>query len=208
MILCDIGNSRMHLYDGESVIHCSHEEGIARYGERDDLFFICVNEAVRREIEARNLPWTDLSDRHLLETEYAGLGIDREAACLGVVEGVVIDAGSAITVDVMERGRHLGGWIWPGIRAMLESYRNISEKLAVSLNPEVSLDRLPLDTRDAISFAILAPVKALVERYAPGKRVVVTGGDATIVAKVLPGAEIDEKVVFEGMKKLIKDNEC
>jgi len=156
MILCDIGNSRMHLYDGESVIHCSHEEGIARYGGRDDLFFICVNEAVRREIEARNLPWTDLSDRHLLETEYAG----------------------------------------------------ISEKLAVSLNPEVSLDRLPLDTRDAISFAILAPVKALVERYAPGKRVVVTGGDATIVAKVLPGAEIDEKVVFEGMKKLIKDNEC
>ncbi len=208
MILCDIGNSRMHICEGEEVIHCSHDEGIERYGEREDLFFICVNEAVRREIKKKKLPWTDLSHRHRLETAYKGLGIDREAACLGVEEGVVVDAGSAITVDIMEKGRHLGGWIWPGIRAMLESYRNISEKLSVSLDPDLSLDRLPLDTGDAIGFAILAPIAALTEKYAPGKRIVVTGGDAVIVAKALPDAEIDETVVFRGMKKLIKDNEC
>jgi type III pantothenate kinase len=208
MILCDIGNSRMHCCEAGRVVHLSHGEGIERYGAREDLFFICVNERMRERIAKAGLPWTDLSGRRRLETAYRGLGIDREAACLGIEDGVVVDAGTAITVDVMTEGRHLGGWIWPGIRAMLESYRSISGKLSLPLNPDVSLNRLPLETRDAISFAILAPIGALVGRYAPGKRVVVTGGDAPIVAKALPDAEIDETVVFRGMKKLIKDNEC
>ena len=124
------------------------------------------------------------------------------------MDGVVIDAGSAITVDVMDRGRHLGGWIWPGLRRTLEAYTEVSPKLAYDLNPDVSLDTLPLQTRNAISFGILAPICCLVERFREGRKVVVTGGDARIVAKTIPDARIDETVVFEGMKKMIKDNEC
>ena len=207
MILCDIGNSRMHVFDGVSVRHYSHEDGLAALHE-SDVCFICVNEAMRKRIRQEAPKWTDLSDRHLLNTNYKGLGIDREAACLGIEDGVVIDAGTAITVDVMERGRHLGGWIWPGLSAWLASYRQVSEKLAFDLNPEVSLDALPQNTADAISFAILAPIHTLVGRFGREKHIVVTGGDAEIVAGAIPGAEIDDTVVFKGMKKMIKDSVC
>ncbi|WP_201353575.1 type III pantothenate kinase [Hydrogenimonas urashimensis] len=207
MILCDIGNSRMHLYDGCRVEHLSHAEGLARYA-RQRVFFISVNESVRRKIGRLGLPWIDLSEKHLLKTAYKGLGIDREAACLGIEEGVVIDAGSAVTVDLMEEGRHLGGWIWPGLERMLGAYRSISDKLDVTLNPDVSLERLPLDTRDAVSFAMLGSIAALVAKHAKAKRVVVTGGDAAVIARTIPGAVIDETIVFKGMKKMIKDSEC
>ncbi len=207
MILCDIGNSRMHVYDGISVRHLSHEEGIALFRE-SELFFICVNDSVRERIGREAPGWIDISQRHRLKTDYEGLGIDREAACLGIEDGVVVDAGSAITVDVMEKGRHLGGWIWPGLSAWLSAYRDVSEKLAVELVSDVELDRLPLKTEDAVSFAILASVKTMIQRFAREKRIVVTGGDAPVVAHILPGAEIDETIVFKGMKKMIKDSVC
>ncbi|BDY12279.1 type III pantothenate kinase [Hydrogenimonas cancrithermarum] len=207
MTLCDVGNSRMHFFDNGKIFHLSHAEGIERYKEKA-LFFICVNDEVRRTIEASAPRWIDLSGRHLLNTQYRGLGVDREAACLGIWDGVVIDAGSAVTVDVMEEGRHLGGWIWPGIRAMLDAYRAVSPKLMFDLNPHVDLEKLPMKTRDAISFAILAPIKRVTERFAKGKRIVVTGGDAPIVAPLLPEAEIDETVIFKGMKLMLKEEEC
>ena len=44
------------------------------------------------------------------ETSYEGLGIDR-LACSFQDNCVIVDAGSAITVDIMEEGIHKGGFI-------------------------------------------------------------------------------------------------
>jgi type III pantothenate kinase len=207
MILCDIGNSRMHFFDDGTIKHLSYEEGIAIYGKMQ-VFYICVSDRAQTMIIRSALSWVDLSKHRVLETAYRGLGIDREAACLGISDGIVIDAGSAITVDVMEKGVHRGGWIWPGIRAMLEAYKNVSPKLSFELDTHVALDRLPMETKDAISFGILASIKELIGRFSIGKDVVVTGGDAEIVAALLPGARVDETLVFKGMKQMLKDVEC
>jgi type III pantothenate kinase len=153
--------------------------------------------------------WVDLSGRRCLKTRYRGLGIDREAACLGVWDGIVIDAGSAITVDVMEEGVHRGGWIWPGLAASRRAYAEISPVLDRPPVQSVALEEVPMDTDAAVGFGIFAPIACVVERFRKGKRVVVTGGDAEIVASVIPGAIVDETVVFEGMKKMIqKDRAC
>jgi len=197
----------MHFFDGGTIKHLSYEEGIATYGEMQ-VFYICVSDRAQAMIAQSAPAWVDLSKYRVLKTAYRGLGIDREAACLGIGDGIVIDAGSAITVDVMENGIHRGGWIWPGIRAMLKAYEAVSPKLSYPLNPNVALDRLPMETKDAISFGLLAPIKAVVERFCDGKAVVVTGGDAKIVAQLLPDAQIDETLVFKGMKQMLKDVEC
>ncbi len=206
MILCDIGNTRMHFYDGKRVAHLSHEEGLRRY-KNAPVRFICVNEAVRRRIEREAPAWRDLSSCRLLETAYRGLGIDREAACLGVEDGIVVDAGSAITVDIVEEGVHRGGWIWPGLAAMRRAYAAISPVLERPLEVSVPLDRVPMETGKAVSFGILSPIATVIARFRRGRRIVVTGGDAETVAAILPGAVVDETVVFKGMKKMIETKE-
>jgi type III pantothenate kinase len=208
MILCDVGNSRMHLYEDGKVKHFCHEEGLRRYAG-EAVRYICVHEKMREHIAKEAPKWVDLSEYRCLATEYRGLGIDREAACLGVWDGVVVDAGSAVTVDVMEEGRHRGGWIWPGIAAMQRAYAAISPVLDRPPVRDVDLAKIPMDTDAAVGFGMLAPIACLIERFAKGKPVVVTGGDAALVASAIPGAIVDESIVFKGMKKMMqKDSLC
>ncbi|WP_417664805.1 type III pantothenate kinase [Pseudidiomarina sp.] len=60
-------------------------------------------------------------------SEPSNLGVDRWLAMLGAFDEqpkatVIIDAGTAITVDwVDEHGQHLGGWIAPGVNLMKTS---------------------------------------------------------------------------------------
>ncbi|WP_353662996.1 type III pantothenate kinase [Hydrogenimonas sp. SS33] len=209
MILCDIGNSRMHCFDGERVEHLSFEEGLRKYA-RSDVRYICVNDRAKERLRSDAPGWRELEAEGLLQTGYEGLGADRAAACLGLHHGVVVDAGSAITVDVMEEGRHLGGWIWPGLRSWRACYRAISPRLDLPLDPEVDLYALPLSTREAVSYAVFAPIARLVKEAAGEKPVVVTGGDASTVAPLIEGAVIDEQIVFRGMEKIImtKESHC
>ncbi|WP_457592327.1 type III pantothenate kinase [Hydrogenimonas sp.] len=207
MILCDVGNSRIHLYDGEHLRHFSHAEGLKRF-KNEKVYYICVNERMQSRIEEEAPGWTDISGRGVLETRYRGLGADRKAVCLAICDGVVVDAGSAVTVDVMERGTHLGGWIWPGISAFKKAYAGISGALDVEMDPALLTGRLPLDTASAVNFAVFASVKKLVESFASGRPVTITGGDAALFAPLFTGAVVDELLVFRGMEKMIKEKRC
>ncbi len=207
MILCDVGNSRIHFFDGERVSHFSHDEGLYRFKD-EKVHYICVNERMRKEIEKEAPGWVDVSGFGVLQSSYDGLGADRKAVCIAVFDGVVIDAGSAVTVDVMEEGKHLGGWIWPGISALKRAYAGISPVLDVETDPAVPTQKLPLDTAAAVNFAIFAPVKKVVESFAPGRPVAITGGDASFFEPLFPGAVVDELLVFRGMEKMIKEKRC
>jgi len=206
-LLCDVGNSRMHFcIDGE-VLHFSHNEGLNKFKDKE-VHFISVNQDVTNKIKKSTLKWIEIKSGNLLKTSYKGLGIDRQALCLGMENGVVIDAGSAITVDVVEDGEHLGGWIWPGIKAQLKSYTNISEKLNISLETNIDISKLPQNTAEAISFGILASISSLVKTFAQNRKVVLTGGDAKILSSLFLSAKVDEMIIFKGMKKMIKENRC
>ena len=207
MLLCDVGNTRMHFCIGNDILHLSHKDGMQQYKD-EKVYFISVNQEIASQIKKVALNWIEIKSGNNLKTSYEGLGIDRIAACLGMENGVVIDAGSAITVDIVENGKHQGGWIWPGIKAQLKSYTNISKRLSVSLNNSVDIKKLPKNTTDAISFAILAPIVYLVNTFAQDRKVVLTGGDAKILSSLFPDAEVDENIIFKGMKKMIKESGC
>lgn len=192
----------MHVCIDDAVVHLDYDEGFHRLGG-ETVYYICVNDVLKLRIEREAPRWIDLSDRRLLQSEYLGLGIDREALCLGVEHGVVIDAGSAITVDVMERGRHLGGWIWPGLRALKEAYARISSRLDRPVSVKDLPVKLPEDTDAAIAFGIFRPIQLTVEAYRGVRPLYLTGGDAAELKPLFPEGVVDERLIFAGMKKML-----
>ncbi len=204
-LLADIGNSYFHIYNGSTVEHLSYEEAIRKYSE-EALCYISVKEELDSTIEALDL-WKNISDQMELEGAYETMGVDRKALCLSHNDGVFVDAGSAITVDIMQDGAYMGGFIYPGLRAMLDTYSAISPALETQLNETISLESLPATTKDGISYGIIASIKALIDKHTDGKKLYFTGGDGKLLSSFFNNATYDEMLVFDGMRKVIKETQ-
>ncbi len=145
------------------------------------------------------------------------LGIDR---WLAVVAGwhlvktsfVVMDLGTAATIDFVDAdGRHLGGYILPGLRL------GVAGLLRGTSNVQVDFDKLDArdlspgsTTTEAVYHGAIFAMKAVAEqairshraRY-PDAKLLITGGDADIVATVLECDCLQQKdLVFAGMRLL------
>jgi type III pantothenate kinase len=147
----------------------------------------------------------------------ARLGADRWAALLGargLCEGacLVVDAGSALTLDAMApEGRHLGGWILPGLQMMLEvlEARTGDLKSRRQASPDPAEAGFPTDTRAAmeagVRLAAHGAVKAAREQLETASgvpaRLLVTGGDAADVLALFGDAEHVPDLVFRGLAR-------
>ncbi|MCK9472501.1 type III pantothenate kinase [Sulfurimonas sp.] len=200
MLLCDIGNTTYHFFDE----HQSYKEDAELFmpsSVKEEVFYICVNKQVRELLKPLK-NWIDLSEYVDRKNYYDTMGIDRIMACEAIEEGVVVDAGSAITVDIVKAGKFEGGFIYPGVRAMGECYKNISAALAYSFNFELDLDKMPKNSRDAISYGYIKLLQSEVKSYK--MEIYLTGGDAFEFAKLFPASHIDEMLLFKGMKNIMK----
>jgi type III pantothenate kinase len=200
MLLCDIGNTSYHFHDGK----CDYKEPVSTYDPaslKDELFFVNVNPQLADTLSGLS-NWNDLSLYIDWNSYYDTMGVDRIMVCEAVHEGVIIDAGSAITVDIVRDNRFDGGFIMPGVDAMMSTYSGISERLGYSFNFELELDKMPKNSRDAVSYGFLGLLGREVSRHA--LPVYLTGGNAEQLTKLFPGATVDQELVFKGMRKLIK----
>lgn len=201
-LLADIGNTRIHIYNGMKVIHLSHEEAIEQYKERK-LKYINVKHQLKDKLGSLE-NWEDVSDLITIENEYETMGIDRKALCLSHANGIFVSAGSAITVDVMEEGKYVGGFLLPGLKAYIEAYANISPALESKLNLNISLDELPKTTKDGISFGIIASIKLLIEKYQSDKKLYISGGDGEFLSTFFKNVLFDETLIFQGMRNMLE----
>ena len=205
MLLADIGNTHFHIYDGNRLEHLLYDDAIVKY--RDEaLCYISVKHQLSSEIEHIQ-KWKNISSSIHIEGEYETMGVDRRALCLSHKNGVFVDAGSAITVDVVEEGRYRGGYIFPGLKALLKSYEDISPVLKTELNKTISLAQLPTTTKEQISYGIIASIKALIDKHSREKILYFTGGDGQLLSSFFEKAVYDELLVFSGMSQALKDNE-
>lgn len=202
MLLADIGNTHIHIYDGVSVVHLTFEEAIERYAQRE-IEYISVDHSKEANIQTKTL-WKNISSSIILEGAYETMGVDRRALCLSHKNGLFVDAGSAITVDLVEDGVYRGGFILVGIKSMLKAYGAISPVLSTTLNREISIGRLPLTTRDGISYGIIAPIKAIVEKHHNDKSVYFTGGDGALLSSFVSGSSYDDTLVFKGVQNALQ----
>ncbi|WP_345986484.1 type III pantothenate kinase [Sulfurimonas sp. HSL-1656] len=202
MLLCDIGNTSFHFYDEENGR--DYREPAATFDPAEvtvPVYYINVNAALQPRLDGLE-NWTDLRTSIAWEDYYATMGIDRVAACEAVEEGVIVDTGSAITVDVVRGGRFEGGFIYPGVSALSETYRRISPRLDSSFNFDMQLDKMPKNTKDAISYGALGLLAREVRTY--GLPVYLTGGDALKLMPLFGAPNHEPLLLFSGMKKIIQ----
>lgn len=199
MILCDIGNTNVHINENGRIRTMSFDE-LKVYRPDEDVYYINVNRHVKV-----NASFINLAKKIKFRSTYTGLGVDRAFACYAVPTGVIVDSGSATTIDVMNNGVHLGGVILPGLDAFLKAYEDISPALKCVLNTQVSLESLPQRTSDAISYGILKSTVSIIAEFATGKNVVFTGGNGSFLSRFFDGAIYNKNLVFDGMIKLLKE---
>lgn len=197
-LLCDVGNTNFSFSDGTKI----SEQQFDISSLEETVYFIAVNPYWERRLDAEE-NWVNLRQFVNFERYYTTMGIDRIMACEAVDNALIVDAGSAITVDRVKDGLFEGGYIYPGFAALEKCFKNISTRLEVSIDFDIDLATMPKNTNDALSFGAISPLLASIRELSQDLPVILTGGDATQLHKLLPHAQIDETLVFKGMQKLL-----
>jgi type III pantothenate kinase len=206
LILCDIGNTTFHFLINEEHKKFFLNEKLPKFNEM--VYFISVNENATSKLKVDCEQTMDIQNLIDFKTSYVGMGVDRMVACVGYDEAVIIDAGSAITVDIMSNGLHEGGFIMPGLKNFEEIYSQISSKLDFDINLKVNLDKIPLHTKDAISYSILKSIILPIKEIVKNKTVIFTGGDGKFLSHYFENSMYKEDLIFENMKGIIDANNC
>ncbi|PHO10503.1 pantothenate kinase [Malaciobacter canalis] len=206
MILCDIGNTTFHfLINGKEKKYFLNEK-LPSFNQR--VYYISVNDSGTKNLKSSNDDVIDLENYLEFKTKYKGMGVDRKIACIANKESIIVDAGSAITVDIMKKGKHKGGFILPGFKAIKDLYPNTSHKLQFDFNPKVNLDKIPLCTQDAISYAILKSIIQPIKNIRNKQQIIFTGGDGEFLSKYFKNSIYKKDLIFENMKRIIDANNC
>ncbi len=136
------------------------------------------------------------------------LGIDRWLGILACYERatrdfVVVDAGTAMTVDIVEtNGLHLGGYICPGQSLLRNSLSSVLHKFRLDAVKKYRESSAPSNTEEAIIRGCLISSIALIERIcdAGSRDLYITGGDAIILLEELSlEANFIEDLVLDGL---------
>lgn len=146
--------------------------------------------------------------------DYQRLGLDRWMAIVGAYQlchgpCVVIDLGTAVTIDLIDGGgRHLGGFIAPGMELLTAQLRSHTKRIvydAQEASAALSETSPGRSTSEAVERGCIKMLRAYVEgqideagqMLGEGMKVYVAGGDSSLLAG-LP-VEFVPDLVFKGL---------
>lgn len=147
------------------------------------------------------------------------LGIDRWLSILGAEQllankdVIVMDAGTAITVDILSKDKkHLGGWIVPGLKLMEETIVNKAPNVFLANN--TFYEPFGTSTPNALRSGCINAGVGLVQRAvdlfktdqneASEPTILLTGGDAELISNHLKITHvINPDLVFIGLARFI-----
>lgn len=149
------------------------------------------------------------------------MGVDRWLAMIGAYcefhsALLVIDAGTAVTIDAVDRGgQHLGGQILPGITLMAETLASNTSAIPMvqsrTTRRSDGLEMFASTTAGAVSKGALNAVIGAIERAGKAMRsarhrpsIVLTGGDASRILKVLGDQPVYRPhLVLQGLAEML-----
>ena len=172
----------------------------------------------QKTLSAKHAALSFLTSRYDLKR----MGEDRVAAvAYGLLSRlapcVIIDAGTAITADfINEKGLHLGGFILAGLRTELDSLTSKARNLPKIRVPAKLPDRIPLSTEEAMLSGVIktkalgleALIQHTLEKLKTNPRdwnIVLSGGDADYLKKIMKRAIQKQEVVLMGMAKMVEE---
>ena len=226
-LLLDVGNTRIkYALDRGPMAAVVHEGDVARAmawvlgdaGAIDEIVFVDVTGAARAALDARAARGLVASATACgVVNGYADpvtLGADRWAALIGaraLVAGpvLIVDAGSALTFDVLAAdGRHLGGWIAPGIGLALAALA-AGTRHARSDRPGRPSTTPATSTADALRGGAFHAALGFIDRcrrasagaVGSDATLVLSGGDAAALAPDVPDARRVDDLVLQGLAR-------
>lgn len=146
--------------------------------------------------------------------EPALLGVDRWLAVLAASSVssyqkiLVVDCGSAITVDVLDSGVHRGGYIVPGLGLMINAlFKDTSQ---VKVTQVAAEDVSGRDTSSAVNNGVFLMAVSFIEgvcrRYCSADErewlLLLTGGDASVLSGALDVGvswQVSDELVLDGL---------
>lgn len=149
---------------------------------------------------------------HFAYQDVTRLGVDRALAMVAAYRRcpqgfMVVDAGSAITADLVDgSGRHLGGYIMPGLPLLIRSLAVGTAQLPLVQTHTQGLDPGESTTSCIASGVVLMAVAALDGLCAVAQAhgihdVLVTGGDGSSLARLCRWTvSVHADLVFEGLE--------
>ncbi len=156
-----------------------------------------------------------LSENSILKNAYKvpeQLGIDRWLAMVVIWNQtkkgfVVVDAGSALTLDVVDNsGQHLGGHIIPGLSMQKQSLTTDTDKVLFENNNDASVYKLGSSTSEAVHNGCLSSLCSYITEmynYHKGSDslpLILTGGDAEVLSKALTADNsVQKHLVLNGL---------
>ena len=145
------------------------------------------------------------------------LGRDRLAAAVGadaLYPGrsvLIVDFGTAVTLDVVSGGRFRGGFISPGLRSRFRALHDYTAKLPLC-GPTEDEQLQGLTTEEAIRLGVMNSLTFEIEGYIARMRekiddlcVIFTGGDAKYFAKRIKNTIFaDCDLVLTGLNRILE----
>ena len=238
-LIADIGNNsaKFFLFNGEQILlhtrrNDASYEVVSEWNEQFGIDKIIVstvidlNEEQKRAFTTVGCPviWFSSTTPTPLRIEYATphtLGSDRIAAAVGAWSEqpgknmLVIDAGSAITIDFVDRqGRYKGGNIAPGIKMRLKALHEYTGRLPL-IEKEGETPAFGYDTETAIRSGVITGIcheidgyiNAIKEKYGD-VLVFLTGGDEkTLKNRIKNRIFADKYLVAKGLNRILQNYE-
>ena len=146
------------------------------------------------------------------------LGVDRLAAAVGAVSQVgdnclIVDFGSAITIDVVEGGVFRGGNISPGVEMRLRALHDYTKRLPKCEPTDENLE-LGRTTVEAIQQGVMTGITYEIEGYISyfyarnvKLSLIFTGGDAKFFVKRIKNAIFAKyDLVICGLNRILEYN--
>lgn len=182
---------------------------------RKDHFELLRNQVT--EFKIRSIEINDIPEQNLSYQTPKTLGIDRFLGCLGAHKQeqesvVVVDAGSACTIDLMnDTGVYQGGVIMPGLQSILNIFKTSAPELP-SVETEIPIRFPGKNTTESLQWGQVAffidginsSLRRYQEQFGPFK-LYLTGGDANIISGLISmNSERDDFLIFKGMEAFIR----
>lgn len=202
-------------YDVHNVVYCS----VARLDVR-------LIESLRYTLKGDLIVLTHETPLPI-EIEYDTpntLGLDRIAAVVGAnylfpgENALVVDAGTATTLDVLAEGEFVGGNISPGLSLRFKSLNNFTARLPLIDHRNLIAEDFGKDTQSAIlSGVVNGLVAEIIVSFETAKqshrckKLVLTGGDAEYISSYLSHLSdciaIEGNLVAIGLNRILNYNE-
>jgi pantothenate kinase type III len=221
LLLLDIGNRQLktklgddcHAFDWHNAVALNNFEEYLRVSNFDMLVYACSAPQVEAQIldVIDTYPSKKILAQHIaLEIVSSDTGIDRlltafTASKMASTPVIVVDLGTAFTVDVVDAQNHFrGGAIGLGLGSQLSALAQAVPHLEP---PSESNEAAVFDgTYRALAFAI----RGLVEHYqvagVENATVFVCGGDSGRMRGLLPDYRFEDQLLFDGMRLVAADN--